>query len=191
MLFSRREPPTKGERVRVALWPRRSWGRSFAYYKHRVLRLEASPHAIAAGVAAGAFASCTPFVGFHFILSFVLAFLIGGSLIAAAFGTAVGNPLTFPFIWLTSFEIGTFILGAQGATSPLSLELSFETITRSFDLIWPTLKPMLLGGTLLGLVLGGFAYVLVRSAVTVRQGIRRARLAEVAAARARDDEVVP
>ena len=83
MLFGRRTRPRPSERLRIALWPRRSFRRSFAYYKHRVMRLEASPHAIAAGVAAGAFASCTPFVGFHFILSFVLAWVIGGSMIAA------------------------------------------------------------------------------------------------------------
>jgi uncharacterized protein (DUF2062 family) len=181
MLFSRRAPPSAKERMRVALWPRRSWGRSFAYYKHRVLRLEASPHAIAAGFAAGAFASCTPFVGFHFLLSFAFAWPIGGSMLAAAFGTAVGNPLTFPFIWLTSFQIGELVLGSQGATSPLKLDLSFATLTQSFHLIWPTLKPMLVGGVLMGAVVGSIAYVIVRYAVVVRQRIRRIRLAEAAA----------
>lgn len=178
MLFNRRVPPTAGERTRVALWPRRSWRRSFGYYKHRVLRLEASPHSIAAGFAAGAFASCTPFIGFHFLLAFAFAWPIGGSMIAAAFGTAIGNPLTFPFIWLTSFQIGEFILGDEGATPPLSLELSFSTITQSFDVIWPTLKPMLVGGVVLGFIVGGTFYVLVRSAVVVRQQIRRVRLTE-------------
>ncbi len=183
MLFNRRVPPSARERTRVALWPRRSWRRSFAYVKHRVMRLEASPHAIAAGFAAGAFASFTPFIGFHFLLAFAVAWVIGGSLIAAALGTAVGNPLTFPFIWVSAFQVGELILGGEGATPPLSLELSFSTITQSFELIWPTLKPMLLGGALLGLGVGAGLYVLVRSAVVVRQQIRRVRLAEGAARR--------
>ncbi|WP_420393058.1 DUF2062 domain-containing protein [Acuticoccus sp.] len=178
MLFARRGRPSARERMRVALWPRRSFGRSLAYCRHRVLRLEASPHAIAAGVAAGAFASCTPLIGFHFILSFVLAWVIGGSLIAAAFGTAIGNPLTFPFIWVTSFQLGELILGpSPAAASPLNLELSFDLITSSFATLWPTLKPMFVGGTLIGIVVGGGLYVTVRSTVLMSRSLRAARLA--------------
>ncbi|MEM8853842.1 MAG: DUF2062 domain-containing protein [Pseudomonadota bacterium] len=183
MLFRRRSRPNFQEKMRVAAWPRRSFRRSFAYYKHRVLRLEASPHAIAAGVAAGAFASFTPLVGFHFILSFALAWVIGGSMIAAAFGTAVGNPLTFPLIWLTSFQVGELVLGASpGAVSPLHMELSFDLITSSFATLWPTLKPMFVGGMVLGLFVGTGFYVLTRSAVMVSRKMRKARLMEASRA---------
>jgi uncharacterized protein (DUF2062 family) len=34
-------------------------------------------------------------------------------MIAAAFGTAVGNPLTFPAIWAATHGAGTAILGAR------------------------------------------------------------------------------
>ncbi|WP_108659032.1 DUF2062 domain-containing protein [Acuticoccus kandeliae] len=162
--------------MRVALWPRRSFGRSFSYYKHRVLRLQASPHAIAAGVAAGVFASFTPFVGLHFLLSFAVAWVIGGSMIAAAFGTAVGNPLTFPFIWLSSFQLGELVLGAGDVPSPLHFELSFDLLWNSFSTLWPTLKLMLIGGTLIGLVVGGIFYFVVRSAVLMSRALRSARL---------------
>jgi hypothetical protein len=177
MLFRRKARPSWSERLRIALWPRRSFGRSFSYYRHRVLRLEASPHAIAAGVAAGAFASCTPLVGFHFLLSFALAWAVGGSMIAAAFGTAVGNPLTFPLIWLSSFQLGQAILGRdEAAVSPLQLELSFDLLWSSFATLWPTLKPMFLGGAIIGTVVGGALYFLVRSAVMVSRSLRAARL---------------
>ena len=181
MLFARKARPSFRERLRVAAWPRRSFGRSFSYYKHRVLRLEASPHAIAAGVAAGAFASCTPLVGFHFILSFALAWVIGGSMIAAAFGTAVGNPLTFPLIWLSSFQLGELILGpSPKGAHPGQVELSFNTLTQSFDTIWPTLKPMFVGGIVMGTVIAGALYLLVRSTVVMSQSLRSARLAAAA-----------
>ena len=184
MLFRRKARAALAERLRVALWPRRSFSRSFAYYKHRVLRLEATPHAIAAGVAAGAFASCTPFIGFHFILAFVFAWIIGGSLVAAAFGTAVGNPLTFPVIWLTTFQIGQVILGpVDGAVSPRRIEFSFDLLWNSFATLWPTLKPMLVGGLVLGLFVGGLTYAMVRSAVMVSRSLRQARLAAAAEAR--------
>lgn len=190
MLFGRRARPTRLERLRIALWPRRSFLRSFAYYKHRVLRLQASPHAIAAGVAAGAFASCTPLVGFHFLLSFLVAWVIGGSMIAAAFGTAVGNPLTFPLIWVSSFQIGSLVLGGVKAPPPHHVELSFSTLTSSFSTLWPTLKPMLLGGLIMGTILGGVLYMLVRSAVVVSQGMRAERLARFAS-RARGEDTAP
>lgn len=177
MLFGRKVRPRFGERMRVAAWPRRSFGRSFSYYRHRVLRLEASPHAIAAGVAAGAFASFTPLIGFHFLLSFALAFVIGGNMLAAAFGTAVGNPLTFPFIWLSSFQLGEFILGrSPDAMSPLDLELSFDLIWNSFATLWPTLKPMFVGGAVMGAVAATGLYVLTRSAVMASRAFRRARV---------------
>ena len=51
MLFRRREPEGVWERFRTALWPRRSFTRSVQYLVKRVLRLTATPHAIAAGVA--------------------------------------------------------------------------------------------------------------------------------------------
>ncbi|MCF3936332.1 DUF2062 domain-containing protein [Acuticoccus sp. M5D2P5] len=177
MLFSRRDRPSVSQRMRVALWPRRSFGRSFTYYKHRVLRLQASPHAIAAGVAAGVFASFTPFIGFHFLLSFALAWVIGGSMIAAAFGTAVGNPLTFPLIWLSSFQLGELLIGGSGDTpSPLQFEMSFELLWNSFSTLWPTLKLMLVGGCVIGLVMGSTFYVVVRSAVLMSRSLRSARL---------------
>lgn len=179
MLFARRDRPSFRERLRIALWPRRSYRRSFAYVKHRILRLEGSPHAIAAGVAAGAFASCTPLIGFHFLLSFILAFLIGGSMIAAALGTAVGNPLTFPLIWLSSFNLGERILGASAAAvPPTQIELSFDLLWNSFSTVWPTLKPMLLGGVLIGSFVGGTLYLAVHSAVRMRRELKAARLAE-------------
>ena len=71
--------------------------RSGQYVTKRILRLTATPHAVAAGVAAGAFTSFTPFMGLHFLLAAVLAWMVRGNLLAPALGTFVGNPLTFPF----------------------------------------------------------------------------------------------
>ena len=111
MLFRRRIPPGIGEKFRVWMWPRRSWARSGLYVSKRISRLTGSPHTIAAGVAAGVFASFTPFMGFHFLLAFALAYVLAGNMIAAALGTFVGNPLTFPFIWASTFSFGRTLLG--------------------------------------------------------------------------------
>ncbi len=96
MLFRRRDPADWREKLRVAVWPRRSWGRSIKYLAKRVLRLTASPHAIAGGIAAGVFASFTPYMGLHFLIAFAVAYIIAGNMVAAAMGTFFGNPLSFP-----------------------------------------------------------------------------------------------
>ena len=48
MLFRRRKPDGFLERVRTYLWPRRSFSRSLQYFSKRILRLKATPHAVAA-----------------------------------------------------------------------------------------------------------------------------------------------
>ena len=179
MLFRSRKPLDFWARWRTAMFPRRSYSRSFQYFKKRVLRLNATPHAIAAGIAAGAFASFTPFLGFHFFLAFAVAYLVAGNMVAAAIGTAVGNPITFPFIFGATYRTGRWILGgppphAEAATPaihPHVLKLDFSTIWE------PLLKPMAVGAVPLGLLCGFVLYVLTRLAVTQFRERRARRLA--------------
>jgi len=77
------------------------------YLLNRLKRLPADPHAIAVGFASGAAFSCTPLFGLHFLLAFALAWMLRGNLIAAAMGTIVGNPLTFPLLVWASYLIGS------------------------------------------------------------------------------------
>lgn len=177
MLFQRRDKPNLIERVRIALWPRRSWGRSARYVGKRVLRLSATPHAIAAGFAAGAMVSYTPFVGFHFVMAGVFAYLIGGNVIASAFGTAVGNPLTFPIMWTMSYRLGRWMLGEGPADLP-SFDMLHDFWETSWDVIMPILKPMLVGAVPLGIVNWVVFYFLVRTIVRSFQDARQRRLAK-------------
>jgi uncharacterized protein (DUF2062 family) len=176
MLFKRRNPLSFGERFLLALWPSNGWKRSARYIGKRVMRLSGSPHAIAAGFAAGVFASFTPFVGFHFIISFIVAFLIGGNMLAAAFGTAVGNPLTFPLIWLSTYKVGNFMLGFEHADMPAEA-ISANLVGSSMSSILPLLQSMTIGGLPLGLAFGAVAYALVWWGVRAYQRARRVRLA--------------
>lgn len=180
MLFQRRQKPTRIERLRVAVWPRNSWSRSTRYFGKRVLRLTATPHAIALGFAAGAFASCTPLVGFHFLTGFAIAFLVRGNLIASALGTSVGNPLTFPFIWAFTFKIGQWILhGHPPETDPHQVHRQFQhgLFESSLDAVWPMLKPMFVGAVPLGLVVGSVSYAVVYKSVEIYQRRRKQSLA--------------
>jgi len=186
MLFKRRQKPAVKERFQAWIWPRRGWRRAWNYMLHRVKRLSGSPHAIALGFAAGAFASFTPFVGFHFILGFIVAYLIGGNLIASALGTFVGNPLTFPFIWFSTYTLGSLILGIeldQAATSAMpvielgTLWTDWGQFWQDFwDKIWPVIKPMLVAGTPMGVITGAICYWPVKIAVTAYQAKRRTHI---------------
>ncbi len=159
MLFRRRKPLTFREKLRAALWPQRSWRRSLRYMQKRVLRLRATPHAIAAGVAVGVLATFTPFLGFHFIIAFALSYLIGGNLAAAALGCLAGNPLTYPLIWASTYELGHAMLrgDAPGASAPEGLGSAL--LHGDLAAVWdPYLKPMLVGSVPLGLVFAALSY---------------------------------
>lgn len=176
MLFKRKIPADWRENLRISLWPRRSWSRSAKYVTKRILRLTGSPHAISAGVAAGVFASFTPFMGFHFITAFLVAYIIAGNLLAAAMGTFFGNPISFPFIWASTYSTGNFILNRNSTyddkgqgESLSSLEIGdfwehgFSAIIDQIIAIWnPIIKPMLVGSIPVGVSVSIVIYIITR-----------------------------
>jgi len=124
---------------------------------------------IALGFAAGVFASFTPFIGFHFIIGFVLAWALGGNLIASALGTFVGNPITFPFIWWITLVVGNRILGREVVNFDWDWVRLFSD---SYSNIWLIIKPMVVAGVPIGIIAAGLSYFLVRPAIHAYQ-IRR------------------
>ena len=160
------------------------------YVRHRVSRLSGSPHTVAIGFSAGVFASFTPFMGFHFLIGFLLAYVLRGSMIASAFGTFAGNPITFPFIWLLTYNFGSYLLGMEGQ-GEVSIELPGAAWWLLFhdphllwqqfwNQLWPVIRPMTVGGVPLGLAAGSVVYFPIRYAVSAYQRKRRARLAAIA-----------
>ncbi len=187
MLFKRRDPEPLADRIRVWMWPRRSWSRSISYIKARVSRLRGTPHVIALGFVVGVFVSFTPYLGLHFIIAGIIAWLIGGSIIASALGTFFGNPLTFPFIWGATYNLGNWILGAHVSNktppgfSDAFMQPSIESvgaIFTSFDKLWAIFKPMTVGALPLGLFFALVLYFPVRKAVEAYQTSRRRRITE-------------
>ena len=178
MLFRRRSPAALSEHLRVMLWPRRSFRRSAKYYAKRALRLNGTPHAIAAGIAAGVFVSWLPVPGFHFILAAAVAWILAGNLVASAIGTAFGNPLTFPFIWGSTYEIGQLVLRGRSPDVIEPLHLGSMLGHVSLSSIWePLLKPMMVGSLPLGLFFGLVFYFLTYWGAVAFRNRRRMRLA--------------
>ena len=187
MLFRRRKPQKFADKLRDMLWPRKGFLRPARYFQRRIVRLTASPHAIAAGFTAGILVSWTPVIGVHIIMAFVLAYLVGGNLLAATLGClAAGNPFTYPFIWAITWEIGTLMLGGTpGGGKHIDLHDLFERLD-IWQLWGPVLKPMVIGAlppaAISGLLIYGVTYYLVRGF----QKRRHARLAARARLRLND-----
>lgn len=173
MLFRRREKAGDWERVKLWLWPRVSWRRSGLYYLKRTLRLTGTPYAIAMGTATGAAVACTPFIGFHFMLAFALAWVLRGNMVAAAIGTAVANPITYPFLWAASYELGQLMLRQPQRDAPEGL--AHQLANASWDRLWPLLKPMAVGSLPIALAAGCILYFIVYKAVAAYQLARRER----------------
>ncbi|MFQ5566924.1 MAG: DUF2062 domain-containing protein [Paracoccaceae bacterium] len=177
MIFKRRERPPFWERLREMVYPRKGFWRGVDYIRKRLHRLPDSPHRIALGFACGAAASFTPFFGFHIVLAAAVAWLLRGNILAAAFGTIVGNPVTFPFIAAFSLETGWRILGT-GANAAVD-DFSVGWLLDNIELIF---LPYLVGGILPGLLCGVVCYWFIGPIVEAYQARRRRRLAERAEA---------
>ena len=93
----------------------------------------------------------------HIALACLLAWVIRASLLSAAIGTIVGNPWTFPFIWIWIYESGRWMLNETSGQVAKELNFSefFGAFTEAFlrfdlvylfDTAWPVFWPMVVGG---------------------------------------------
>ena len=145
MLFKRRNRQSFFFHFRNFLWPKAGWKRAFNYIRYRFVRLPGTPYSISAGFACGVAVSFTPLLGFHFVGAALFAWLIRGNLVASALGTAVGNPWTFPFIWLWILNLGRWILGETSDLSP-NIEITNTSIVNN---IADIMIPMLVGSLIM------------------------------------------
>ncbi len=152
-MFKRRDPRSYVQLVGEMFYPRGGWRRASQYIMHRMRRLPDQPSRIARGFACGVFISFTPFFGFHFIGAAALAWLIRGNILAALLGTFVGNPLTTPFMALSSLTCGRWLLGAGGQVSMKHLPMEFARATGE---LWHNLTSIFTGAEMHWSHLHGF-----------------------------------
>ncbi|MBQ8661881.1 MAG: DUF2062 domain-containing protein [Alphaproteobacteria bacterium] len=154
-MFRRRHKPSWTVRLRNMVWPEGGWKRYGQYILLRLNRLKGTPQEIAAGAACGVAISFTPFVGFHFVLAAITAWLVRGNILASALGTAAGNPWTFPFIWISVLYTGRRFLGLSDVPGAridfldvfekgMHALMTFD-FSMFFHDIWPVLWPMTVG----------------------------------------------
>ena len=184
-MFDSLKKPALGQRVIGFFWPAMGWRRTGEYFKHRIGRLPGTPYSIAAGFACGAAISFSPFVGLHFVLGGVWAWLVRANIIASAIGTAVGNPWTFPFIWVWIYNVGHWMGAGEGGRSVEDLDFGAlfgnmleAVVSGDMDFLvetaGPVFWPMLLGSVPTMIVTWIVFYVPLKKMV---EGYQKARLA--------------
>lgn len=179
MLFKRRRKRNIIGWIKDFLYFRVSYRRSIRYILHRMRRLSGTPHTIAFGFAIGVSVSFTPFVGLHFLISIILAWLTGANMLASAIGTFIGNPITFPFIWIGTFTLGNTMSGSDPhGLLTLNMSDGLWTFIRShsFEIVLPIMKTMFIGSIPLGMAAGLIFYWPVRILVYNYQEHRRRKL---------------
>jgi len=180
-------------RSRAAPSLSRKWRAGLHLAVRRLSSLRASPHEIALGCAAGAFASITPLLGVQTLLAVAVALLLRASIPAAIIGTFVGNPLSWPFIWASTYAMGLKIMGIEGVLDPSTfernmlllwgalIERSPQLLDTTAALLWPLLLPMLAGSLPIGLLTAAIVYYISRNVVRawrVRRMTRTSAAAE-------------
>jgi uncharacterized protein len=181
MPFRRRIPLTFRQKLAATLAPPKGFSRVLGYYRLKVMRVSGSPHAVAAGLAVGVLSAWTPFLGLHILFAIPIAWLVGGSMVAAALGTTFANPLTCPIIWPLTWELGQIILGEPA--TPRSIDLAALFSHLDVSQLWrPILEPMLLGSIPPGLLCALAFYAATYFGVRSFRNRRLSRLTERARA---------
>ena len=130
--------------------------RASLFYFLKLIRVKDSPDKLAVGFACGSMVSFSPFIGFHFLLAVIFAYVLRGNIVASLIGTFVGNPFTFPFIWIFIDQVGNiFFKNDQN----FSLELTFESI---LDQGYEILMPMLIGTIIVSIPIWFVSYYTVK-----------------------------
>ena len=186
-MFKRREKQSFLKRVGNILWPTIGWRRWLTYLRHRLGRLPGTPYSIAAGFACGAAISFTPLVGLHFFLGGLWAWLVRANVLASAIGTAVGNPWTFPFIWIWLYNLGQWIGAVDPSKSSKTLDFGaffadmvngalVGDISYLMQHVWPVWWPMMVGAVPTMVVVWFLFYLPLKALVHSYQAVRRLRM---------------
>lgn len=119
----------------------------------------AAPHEIGWAVAIGAFAGCTPALGFHGIAGVALATLFRKNRLFAWLGTRISNMIFLPFIVYAEVQVAHRL--RTGAWADIVIDREHP-----FDAMWPLLLDWLLGcipvGGAIAAVMGVVSWAVAR-----------------------------
>ena len=130
--------------------------RASLFYFLKLVRVKDTQDKLAIGFACGSMVSFTPFIGFHFFLAVIFAYILRGNIVASLIGTFIGNPFTFPFIWIFIYKVGNIFFKND---HNFSLELTFQSL---FDQGYDILIPMLIGSLIVSIPIWLISYYTVK-----------------------------
>jgi uncharacterized protein (DUF2062 family) len=147
-----------------------------------LLGREEPPERVAAAIALGIGVGFSPFVGVHFLIAIGLAFLFRLNRIDALLGQFVGNPWTMPPVYAAGYALGRLLLRYDRRKVPdlpwdrLLHRDFWHQLTKS-DSMHPRLASFIVGTSLLAILIGLAAYLLIRGALRIYHR-RHPRIAE-------------
>jgi hypothetical protein len=130
-----------------------------------LLHVEDSPHRIALAFGVGVWIAFFPIVGIHTVLALGIAFAFRLSRAAILVGAYVNNPWTLAPLYLAGTVLGCALLGVStDGLAGIDWSLHGRAFYANLILhLKPYLWPFVLGNTLLGVVGGVVAYVVLRT----------------------------
>ncbi len=139
-------------------------------FYRRFISLKGNPEQVAIGLSIGVFVGVTPTIPFHTLIAFILALALKQNCTASVLGaTAVANPLTIPFLYITEYHLGKYLLGSNVK------EVVFADY-HMWDILnvgWSVAYPLLVGGIALAVISALPAYVIARRIVLVMRRKKR------------------
>lgn len=146
--------------------------RFIRYWYLRLVRIQASPHNIAMGLAAGVFVGLLPVLPFQTVIAVALAFIVRGSKIAAALGTWVSNPLNWVPLYMAFYYLGKAVVPFDVPPfDPSQLEMA-----QMLELGWKFFAVMMVGGLVIALPCAVLSYIAAFKGIQIYRKRRAARL---------------
>ncbi len=146
-----------------------------------LISLEDSPHHIALGVGIGTFVAYQPIVGFQMIVGAIACRLLRANVVASLPMAWITNPFTIVPIYYMTYKLGVVFTG--GSATYEDIKGIFEAIeklgfwegaTQGYGLLVDIFWPMIVGGTIVGVVNGLLFYLLTLRSVGAYQKARGA-----------------
>jgi uncharacterized protein (TIGR03546 family) len=147
--------------------------RFFRFHYLRILRLKASPHEIAMGMALGIFIGFMPIIPAQTVTVLILALIFRASKLAAAVATWISNPFNMPLFYSMLYFVGRKVFPFLNAPFPEGQEFS---ITVLFETGWNLFVIMLMGGFVLGIPSSIVTYFVSRKIVAAYQRRKALRM---------------
>ncbi len=121
-----------------------------------------SPTEIASAIALGNFIGFIPIIGTHTVIAIGLAYILRLNPLIVFLGTQISNPISYPFQIFISAEIGNLILNGSFLKIKFSREINYIN-----HYIWP----IIVGSLVLGIVISGLSYILIKYFLNKRRGL--------------------